>query len=53
MNRIQPCDQCGCPVLYHTPRPNPGGGVQMVCGECSRRAGRDVVCRVEGAPGPS
>ncbi len=51
MNRLQPCENCGCPVLYHVPRPVEGGGVAMVCAECSRTAGRDVVCRTEGGEG--
>ncbi len=45
MNRLAPCDACGCPILFHTPRPAPGGGpALMVCAECSRATGRERVC---------
>jgi hypothetical protein len=48
MNRIQPCEECGCPTLYHSPRSSGGGPVRMVCEQCSRTRSQEVVCRIEG-----
>jgi hypothetical protein len=47
MNRLQPCEQCGCPTLYHVPRPGANGATQMVCAECTKTSGHEVVCRAE------
>jgi ribosome-binding protein aMBF1 (putative translation factor) len=53
MNRLQPCEQCGCPTLYHVAKATPEGAVQMVCAECSKTRGREVICRVDPADDPA
>ncbi|HEV2317374.1 MAG TPA: hypothetical protein VGV89_07360 [Thermoplasmata archaeon] len=46
MNRIQPCAECGCPVLYHHPPKDRSLGPDvMVCEECTRETGRERLCR--------
>ncbi|HEY6238563.1 MAG TPA: hypothetical protein VIZ68_05200, partial [Thermoplasmata archaeon] len=48
MNRSQPCEVCGCPTLFHTPRPSGDGGPRrMVCEECSRTKHAEQVCGSE------
>jgi len=49
MNRMQPCDVCGCPTLFHSPRRTPGatGPARMVCEDCTRKTGREQVCGVD------
>jgi hypothetical protein len=48
MNRLQPCERCGCPIAFHVPRSDPAGGPRrMVCEECSRTTHTEVVCGTE------
>ena len=47
MNRMMPCDQCGCPILFHVPRTGTDGVRRMVCEECSKKTRTEVVCGVE------
>ena len=45
MNRMAPCADCGCPILFHRPgKGKPGQPPPMVCDECSKKLGAERVC---------
>ncbi len=45
MNRLIPCPECGCPVLFHrAPRDPVTGAGRMACSECRNEDGTERLC---------
>ncbi|MHB8352145.1 MAG: hypothetical protein ACYDFT_05600 [Thermoplasmata archaeon] len=46
MNRVQPCPECGCPILFHrTPRDAAAAAAgQMACSQCRTPDGSERLC---------
>ncbi|MGI0053375.1 MAG: hypothetical protein ACREC5_06110, partial [Thermoplasmata archaeon] len=51
VNRLQPCPDCGCPILFHRSPRDPGAAPgAMACEECRRTSGTERICPGAGGP---